>query len=356
MLYRVNITPQEPYTLGTDIGFAMKGENQFGKISYFMQSNNVPDQTTVLGMLRYLVLQQGGLLHTDFKYTQQEQAAMAEKIGAESFSFTASAPQSFGSIQSISPLFLMDETGDYYVKNPFHNTAKAADENTPAKGYCPMALEPLASTACGKEIHLPKQGEYDAKHGHAGGYYNLHTGEIFDTDALIRTQTQVGNRKNGGSPNSDEGFFKRETKVLKQGYSFAVFVEADALPETSIAHLGYRRAVCTVCATPVQQNDLVEQVQAAFAPTAQDATWQYALSDVIPTDALAPDAFCIIEKKQVRNLETVYQADGAKGKMRKMAAQYNLIESGSVFYHQCNITYNENGSNIGYNKIITIGG
>ena len=102
MKYLVKMTPLEPYAFGTEQGFEYPGEEKTGKESYFVKSRFFPEQTTILGMLRYLVLQQQGLLKTDFSYDENEQKQMTECVGKESFSFSSEGVQDFGYIYGVS--------------------------------------------------------------------------------------------------------------------------------------------------------------------------------------------------------------------------------------------------------------
>ena len=121
MKYLVKMTPIEPYAFGTDQTFQYHGVEATGKETYFVRSNQVPEQTTILGMLRYIVLEMEGLLNSDFHYTAEEREKMNSCIGRESFRFLQKEKQDFGMIHEISPVFLMDSKNHIYIKNPYHN-------------------------------------------------------------------------------------------------------------------------------------------------------------------------------------------------------------------------------------------
>ncbi len=80
--YLMRMKPLEPYTFGTDIGFRFKMEETAGKkkekeiagkVSYLIPSKEMPEQTTVLGILRYLILKEKDILCPDFRYSSKEQ-------------------------------------------------------------------------------------------------------------------------------------------------------------------------------------------------------------------------------------------------------------------------------------------
>lgn len=341
MNYLVKMTPIEPYSFGGDQNFKYKDEALTGKESYFVRSKELPEQTTVLGMLRYLILQNQGLLKTSFSYDTQEKGKMDVCIGPASFAYSKKDEQDFGFIKSISPVFITNEERHIIVKNPFHNKAD--------KGYDPMKMGEETETSYGK-ISLPAKGEYDAKRGHAYGYINLSTGAI--EEDLFKTENTVGNRKSENPKEDSDGFFKREMKVLKEGYSFAVYVEADKLPEKSIVYMGKKKSAFFVETAEGKSNQLEKTVSEYFST---GDTWYYALSDIVLQKPMHFNQFSIVEEKYQRNLETIHE--NGRARRRKSEVRYHLIESGSVFYmDEPTFDEHKNAEQIGYNKVVKLGG
>lgn len=345
MVYLVNITPLKAYMFGTDQKFIYPGEKLTGKESYYIKSNEVPEQTTILGLLRFLILKQKGILRSDFQYTKEERARMAGCIGAGSFSFDAKKEQDFGCIQEISPVFLMDTIGNYYIKNPFNNKEETQ--------YAPMELkEQKIETSFGK-IRLPENEEYNAKKGIASGYYNLGNGKVYKK--IFSSSVLPGNRKNN-KISDDDCFFKQEMIRMKAGFSFAVFVNVteEVLPKKDIGYMGLGKSAFMITSKIVTDNDLAKRVEDAFA--GYKGLWIYALSDLYIQGEFVYDKFCIVEKKQIRNLETRYDEKNHLRKLRRSEKQFNMVQKGSVFFKQCGLDIaNENCQKIGYNKVVQLG-
>lgn len=344
MIYRLKLKPLEPYSFGVE-----QAED-----AYFVRSGYTPEQTTLWGMLRYVLLRNEGLLKENFYYTPEERQRMKQCIGAESFQMLASHKQDFGYLKSISPLFLMDNADNYYVKNPFHN--KNLDGST-MQGYHPMELETKPIRTQMGELLLPGKGEYNAKKGHAAGYYNLTDGtvvtEIFQPYVVSGTRKQANKLDVG-----DSTFYKRERIVLDEHFSFALFAEiseeARELPQKLFCHMGRYQTAFAMTAEKVQENDLEKRVRQAFS---SGKVWQYALSDLLCEEKQEYHTFCIVEEKKMRNLESVYQQERQRDKLRKSERQFNLIQAGSVFYECCSLNLtNKNGSQIGYNQLVQLGG
>lgn len=345
MNYLIRMKPCEPYTFGTEQDFRFPGIDRMGKETYFVLSKDMPEQTTILGMLRYMILEEKGLLRSDFQYTEAEKKQIEYYIGSESFHFSSENKQSFGLIHSVSPVFLIDDKGDYYIKNPFHNKSD--------NGYDPMKIEEKIMETSEGRICLPKEKEYNPKDGYGEGYYNLTYGCV--RKDLFQSEIVVGNRKNGKEETDEDSFFKRETKILQNGFSIAVFIEAERFPDKGFAYMGLKKSLFQVTAEEVKRNDLIDKVEKAFEKG--EEPWQYALSDIVIYDVISYDTFCIVEKKEVRNLKTSYEMTNYVNQLKRSNIQYNLIQSGSVFYRSCGLNLkNENCRQIGYNQMVQLGG
>ena len=97
--YLIKMTPLNTYFFGGEKTFtSAKGET-----NYFARSNRWPQQTTVLGMLRYLI---GKSVEPEFD---------SAKIGSHSFIVGAS-DNTFGFIDKLSPAFLVNDKGNYLLE------------------------------------------------------------------------------------------------------------------------------------------------------------------------------------------------------------------------------------------------
>lgn len=354
MRYLIKLRPLEPYAFGVENGFSYEGAENTGKGSYYACSKKIPEQTTVFGMLRYVILQNEGLVREDFRYSPEERQQMKQYIGAESFQFSASQ-QDFGYLKKISPVFLMDREGNYYVRNPYHNTERK-------QGYQPLKMSEEKITTSAGLISFPKRDEYQVKEGHGDGFYNLMDGRIrsfADEAPIFRKVIHTGNRKNGrGKEDSDEScLFKQEMIQMDEQFSFAFFAELDdsakLLPKEITCHMGQKRSAFLLSAMANVEDDLAERVKKAF--TAGENLWFYALSDLISQEFACPDAFCMLEEKQLRNLETDYQAANHARRLKR-SRQYNLVKSGSVFYDHCSLPLQKKHfEKVGLNQLIPIG-
>lgn len=362
--YLMTMTPLEPFAFGTERNFKFEGREGYEEefFPYFIRTNSIPEQTTILGMLRHLILKLTFTgLKSDFNYSKDEKQEMARLIGSKSFNF-ANLNQTFGLIEELSPLFLVDKEGGQWVTAPFNGLLNQSS-------FLPMNVTKKQVTTSHGQLAFPSFDDYDVKSGYLNELMKLGTGELQDLEQVIQTFVQVGNHKY----KSKEGFFKREVHQLVPGYAFAAYVTLadDISPSIQIMPMGQKKSLFQVELTEAR-NDLVEDVRRTLQrnQTSTDQTWHYALSDLIfPVGGdkedkqtsssvkkdehamIGYDGFAMIEKKIIRNLHTSYDKGYIRG-IKRSASQYCLIKKGSVFYGN---PPKLESSSVGYNQLVKIG-
>ena len=356
--YLVTFTPLEPYAFGLERNFSfIDGTAQKEYHPYFVKTSPIPEQTALLGTLRYLLLEENKLLKRDFDYAG---LAQEQCIGRKSFQFDSFTSQSFGLIQNISPLFLLKSDNEVIIPNPMNNIG--------GKGlFSPMKLETEEFRSSMGKISFPfkkKEGtdelQYNPKDGHASGYYNITAGKV---ESPFQTTVLVGNRKNKPAGASDEdAFFKREVHCLLEGMQFAIYVTVNDSKDygflnpdkTYLAKMGQKKSLFKVCIKE-EENKLEEQVREHLeAQTPHGMTWYYALSDCRFSSPISYPGFAITEKKSLRNLQTTYKKQSNVTENITKSQQFNLFQRGSVFYEKIRGHLNTNDQVAGFNHIIDI--
>ena len=105
MIYwKIQLTPKTPYFFGNERSQAYQdNRTQKGLLNpYYIPSNEMPAQTALFGVLRYL-----GIHHPtpQFDLTTEDKA----RIGGQSFDLY-NPKENFGMIKQISPLMIYDQT------------------------------------------------------------------------------------------------------------------------------------------------------------------------------------------------------------------------------------------------------
>ena len=193
--YLVTFRPLGDYSFGSDRRFSFVGKNNYSEdeyAPYFIRTNRVPEQSTVFGMIRYLILVSNGIqLNQDFQYDENTRDKIKALIGEKSFSLNGGV-QSFGKLEKISPIFLRKNSKEVVIPNPFNN--KQGREGIDQ--FEPIILEEEITlpTSFG-EIALPKSKEYNPKEGYGNGYYNIKTGCLEAIEDIFMTKVATGVRR-----------------------------------------------------------------------------------------------------------------------------------------------------------------
>jgi len=196
-LYKITITPLQYYFFGGE-----KHDEDL-KVNYFVESLDYPQQTTILGALRYILLLHKNLLGGKSLAVDKQQDAN-DLIGPESFEYEVE--RSFGKIESISPLYFTDGKNDYhFAPSDFkfemndNFVLNFENERYNAKKH-ESKLGGLLIPSSGKEVHLSD---------------------------IIQNIVQVGNEKAEIGGTKEEAFYKQTLKKLNEGWSFAVNAKID---------------------------------------------------------------------------------------------------------------------------------
>ncbi|HLO54806.1 MAG TPA: type III-B CRISPR module-associated Cmr3 family protein [Saprospiraceae bacterium] len=396
--YLVKLKPLTPFFFG--------GENTFGEgdVNYFAKSNYMPQQTTILGFLRYELLAQNGLIGTD-PVSQK----WADLIGSQSFEciddkFTAS----FGAIKNISPVFIMDGN-DSYLTQSFDWAYYEDDQNSKPINGCRVSAKKIdriqirfeeanklaVVDSCKDYIPILEVGgkKYDPKLGLAtlwvcdDGTKLKHWDfdEGYKDDGLVGngffvSKSQIGIHRETNKSKTQKGdFYKQIFKSFHNANTcFAFYVDID-LPigkklASRITTMGGERSAFEMTITKVDSQFqsfefLFKNAFVASHPNRKNVViltsdaychqnilnqCKFAITDSIP--------FRNITTKQISgiNYAALDKTDKSKAKLFKTKELIFLLKRGSVLYSDEAQTLKENIEsltpfyNIGYNHCIAL--
>lgn len=358
--YLIKLQPLEAYFFGGERTFG------FGKVNgqiqkYYIISEKTPSQTTLFGTLRYIILAQNHALFGEENASKTEQL-----VGKESFSFekalsenAMSDQQNFGMISSISPLFLIKEE-EWLIPTPYNHNP--GDKNSPNKVYTPFSMDFLSVTSGDGFTLFPT--DYYAKNGYGGGYTALSDLHIVPDKDIFLTDVRAGinshRTENTSNGIEDDGsFFKKERKMLKDGYCFAFIAELseNIQAETSVVFMGQEKSSFRYEIQETEE-DLIKRIQNAFQGRNQTPI-QYAFSDIMPVGELSFSRresmhYYIADTKVLRNLETNLNADNYYARFKKSEKLYKLMKAGSVFFTEEDFCVNAALNKIGLNTMIKL--
>lgn len=253
-VYKILFTPLEEYFFGDEGSFTSKIEES----KYFLISKDMPSQTTVFGLMRYM-----GLKHVkgDFDYTFLEKKENEEHIGKYAFDMEKATENCFentyGKIKRMSSVFIHENNGGIsriYVSLPkdASNEMKENEENKKQgddrKNYTSILKDKLTTIKTGNGNKLLPEN-FNHKKGILNGYISIDGGYCYKNKE-IREENGNGNKilteifrsiKRSNIRIYDEeerekndkmsSLFKREYKNfhnnLEGKFSFGVFLETD---------------------------------------------------------------------------------------------------------------------------------
>ncbi len=350
--YQIKLTPVNAYFFGGEKHAEKKGEPGKFEMDYYVRSELYPQQTTLLGTLRYYLLMKNNLLSPAKKGKTKD----ADKlIGENSFIYDfvdkdGETEQKFGIINEISPLYFLRESEKYIIA-PFDQEFELKElyNNYYLKGY-------------------------DAKIGYNPTLINVKDYSTFkffkdedkenDTDFVFIKHETVGNKKGEKGKTEDDGFYKQVMYKLNKGWSFAFDAEIDC-------DLSHDKQFITMGAE--QQLFLLEvneysgnrtDFKLNLPPRLKPAI--YCISDCfVEEDVWEHVVFAINENISFRNLHSSNNSENYSSfsKGYKMSYRYNLLKRGSILFFENEdemqksqelFNKSNNARNIGFNRIQTI--
>lgn len=355
--YKISLTPLEYYYLGSEQNFRRD------KSLYFAESEQVPSQTTVLGMLRYYMLKcardssgENLLGFDDAKKAERDQL-----IGSRSFDFSSSQPQVFGKLKCLTGVQIVNQDGHVLLKRPYN---LVCDDNGPVRTEAGSLKTYLLDKDSGDKPYFV---DFSAKNNSRGqGYLEMIPGQkevvLKDEDALfsrtIRTRVNKKKRLETGGKN-DDAFFKVEMYRLRPGYHFQFFAELEEnveLDRSDIVFLGGYKSAFRLSVSPSAEKEVTDFKADIAASLNQSIVTEdrfyYALSELY-VEGLADVDFSVNQKRYFRNLETQYN----KQRYKEREHLGVLYDRASVFYtaNRFEIAH-DNSSQIGLNEWIEVEG
>ena len=361
--YMISLNPQKMYFFGNEQTFGEENE-----VNYYAKSNLFPAQTTLLGMLRFQLLQQNGLI-SDGKITKPEEAI--KLIGEKSFPTENSGR--YGVINRISPLLIHDGNDFFYFSN------KEFSPNLNADG-----------TILNKKVALiPNRRDQQ----HIRFYYNNEKAQNFpndiihfepkkgfekclkgliDPDKVYKFEHVFNSYSKVGIDINKQGFYKQDFWGLASDFKFVFILECSkSLPfelHSALVQMGGEKSIFKMEVT-----DSEHDIETLFPDYQSNNTSQdteiiheiLLLSDVY-TDNSIYDAclFANTESIDFRHISTRINDTKNYAAKPKKSYKYNLLKRGSILYTKNpliitkKINENETFKQIGFNyytikKILT---
>jgi CRISPR-associated protein Cmr3 len=361
--YLIKLKPLGKYFFGGDMSFEVgdKSKDYNSKYSsYIIESNKFPQQTSLLGMLRYLLLTKSPKVFSLVKNQITNKSGAANVIGHTSFSvipdhkLDEKQDSRFGKIVSIGPCFLLHEyrKDDRLVEEYFLSAPKDSQFIVSFVGSIDayyngnMLKVPSISYEDKKEqpdgvekieiVKYSSKAEFDTIYISGNGSTTKKEDEIFIKD------TRIGINKSyeGKTSHDDKGYYKQVSYRLKDSFSFAFVAEVDfdlSGCQNEIVSLGADGSKFSLSASLISDKyqtphypDGITQVEGACRVIL--------LSDsLLASEDIKKACFNISESVPFRFLETDVKCENYNvlgGTVKRSEKKYYLYEKGSVFYFE----------------------
>ncbi len=305
----ITLTPLTPYFFGGEHTFSVDDLRQEERARFFAKSFKLPQQTTILGMLRKEILRAKGKLTTHKRgewvdlpkrnpnQDSPEFKEVVKLVGGKPFTFDVEEELALGIIKSISNVFLVKEEKIYYK-------APADLKLNPKKIEC---VELFLGNFKKDFIDFG----IDPKKYSFGGF--IHKSDFVSEDDIFEEVWSVGINK--GS--KDEGFFQKIMYRLKNGFSFGLVADLEEdVDIEGIVQLGGENSLFKL----TYQNGLED-----FEFNKKDGFKRIVILNdtILPPRALKWCDFILGESRIIRNITRTGNRKGSRKR---------VLEAGSVIY------------------------
>jgi len=224
--YQINLKPTGPFFFATELK-AELGNRQ----NYYQKSRLFPQQTTLLGVLRYQLLLKNGYMPID----SGNKNDVAKLIGKQSFHYNNGKNiGDFGVIKQLSPIFLNNNNGFWsirdkeFIQKPCTKCGKKITSSLQLKEFEieeSYSYNLLQKTAKRLDKHYLIKDEdkdsYNPKYPFSNFLYDFSKNiwlekdsQKVDLNKITLGYEQVGIHKRSGNAQGERGYYKMDYKVL----------------------------------------------------------------------------------------------------------------------------------------------
>ena len=328
--YLITARPIDRYFFGSERSFVPADGS---RDNYLVRSNTIPQQTTLMGLVRYAVLK--NLITND---TLKDKSDIV-KIGNNSFD--GNEATSFGVIENISPLFLMKNGKN--IEPAGLNCQRYVKHEQSGGSTISFSNEQKGKTQMANVVdYVPRLKEFEHKQKNELHWQDAH-GTLIKPDEIFGYTSQPGNQKSYTGQAKNDAFFKQTFCYLKNGYCFAFYLTTNEVIDEG-SFRSFMGGDGSEFKFTIQHKENHFKNEAPDGVDDNDLHMVTLISDsFIPNSALQKTLFSINELKDFRYLQTKTsfnnyadidtKANGALSGARVTKSRKTLLAAmGSVFY------------------------
>lgn len=343
--YLISLKPVGKFFFGGDMSFTVNGEKSEYS-SYIIKSNKFPQQTSLLGMLRFLILRNDSSVFDTSTQSITDRVAAEKLIGKSSFDPSGSG-SSYGVINGISECFLQTKHNNQWTDLSFQYKV---DELKLDRG--------VKAQINGKSVTVPSM-KYDSKNGLGSCYAGV--------DGIVKTEEEIfvedlcnGIERNITTGKTDNNALFKQIFYRFKTTDFRFAFEADVDMDITL----YNGQIVSVGA---DNSQFVIGIEKSERKSASDANGKCVVllspSYITETD-LGSVTFAISDTIPFKSMKTRTESIGPYNKKSKKydySDKVILYTTGSLFYFKSNdeaklfaskIRNQSDFNQIGYNQCV----
>lgn len=331
--YLVKLMPLGKFFFGGDMTFKVDDE-ETAFSSYIIHSFMTPQQTSILGMMRFLILSNNADAFNCKGNCIKNVDKANELIGRQGFVVGSSEHNrsNYQSIKNVGPCFIW-ETQKH---KSFFRGAKDVELQIGKEDMVDATINMMPVQL--PKIDIKKDGKmkpFTGKDYLPGCYISLDGEKLKESDVFIE-DTRIGINKSYTGKTENNAFYKQVSYRLEKNFCFAFEVEVS----DSIDLTAYNKQVVKLGADDSSFVFEAERVEKVDYPASKEGLRVVLLSDTyLPDIANCNVLFAITDVRPFRFLSISnstnaqdYNVKYKSSHSAKRTKRYDLYQAGSVFY------------------------
>ena len=234
--YLVKLMPLGKFFFGGDMTFKV-GDKETAFSSYIIHSFMTPQQTSILGMMRFLILSNNADAFNCKGNCIKNVDKANELIGTQGFVVGSSEhnPSNYQSIKNVGPCFIWETQKN----KSFFRGAKDVDLQIGKEDMVYATINMMSVQL--PKIDIKKDGKMEPFTGkdYLPNYYISRDGERLQEKDIFMEDTRIGINKSYTGKTENNAFYKQVSYRLKKNFCFAFEVEVS----DSIDLIAYNKQV-----------------------------------------------------------------------------------------------------------------
>lgn len=323
--YLIKLTPLDWYFLG--------GEKTFGNdnAEYLAHSNKLPQQSTLLGMLRFQLLKQKGWLFGKGGESDVDQNKIVDLIGENSFSIDEA--REFGVIKNITPICIYDTSKEnlkrFYIPQALDDKLNLSIDNN-----VKVCLNGVVKDCIVKPVDC-----YDHKTYSSFKEWRNIDDEVIEEDDIWTCKSQIGITKTT-TGNDEKAFYKQTVLNFKEKFCFAFWVDVEEELVSDYVFIGAQRSCFKMDVIPIADINATKSYEAICNKSKTTSVLERVeiCGDTFIEDLNELNRLCefqLTDSIPFRNMEMKKRNGALKNgyiSYDKIEVRFNLLKRGSVLY------------------------